>query len=705
MKRTRANAVVLGIVFSFAAAISSAQSAPLTAASKPTIAVIPSPLSVEVRPMFDMPIADTAQWFSYGGGVDLGVNYKLPRSIFFLTGGMEYSFAPDLASTSLSLLAARVGGGVQIPLTSGVSVLGYAAGGYYLATYNDFSASASDPYVAGGLGVRFSLGPTLRLDVGAQYRYLLGLYQGVSAGAGIDVALGNLGGSVDVPSLELRPAFPVFYKYYDDHPVGTLEIKSKLNVPATDIRAQVYIKEFMDAPKAVSVPGILQPGETRKIDLYALFTDKVLGITEGTKVAAEVTVSYSVEGQGYENKRIETMSLLGRNAMTWDDNRKAAAYVTAKEPQVLNFARSVTSYVHSKENRSISDNLQAVIALHEALDLYGLNYTPNPVTPYSEASKQKDVVDFLQFPRETFQYRAGDCSDISILYGALLQAIGIDAAFITVPGHIFIAVDTNLTPEQAPRELIPAGQFIAYKGKAWLPVEITSVHDGFVKAWQLGAKEWNENNPSGQAGFYPIQDAWTAYQPVGLPGAETTINVPQSDRILLAYRKEVQKFLDAAIGPMIATLQGQIRTTGSLAAMNSLGVLYAKYGQIDNAEKQFRLVLVKKPYLPTILNLGHLYFARGDWKNALASYQQASDMDPGNPRTILALARANQELQNYADAKKNYEKLKTINPGLASEFAYLGESTGAGAGTGTSAGARAADVASARAVILWENDQ
>jgi tetratricopeptide (TPR) repeat protein len=663
----------------------------------PTIAQVPSPLSLEVRPAFDLPLGDSSQWFSYGGSMDLGLNYRIPRSIFYLSGGLQYAYSPVQAATSLSLAGARIGGGVQLPLTSGIAVLAYAMGGYYFGTYNDFSANASDPFVLGGIGLKFALAPTFALQVAAQYNYYMGLYMGLSAGAGIDVSLGNLGGSVDVPSVDLRPAFPVFYKHYDDHPIGTVQIKSNLKVPATDIRAQVFIKEYMDSPKVVEVKGDLAPGESKSVDLYALFTDKVLAVTEGTKVATEITVSYKVDGQPYADRRIETLTLWGRNAMTWDDNRKAAAYVTSKDPGVLNFARSVSSYIRSKENRSICDNLQTAIAFHQALDLYGLNYTPNPKTPYSEVYKQKDVIDFLQFPRETFQYKAGDCSDLAILYGSLFQAVGIDAAFITVPGHIFIAVDTCLTPEQAPKELVPQSQFIAYKNKAWIPIEITAIHDGFMKAWQLGAKEWTENNSIGQAGFYPISEAWTVYQPVGLPGADTTITMPQSDGILKAYLGEVQKYLDAALAPMVATWQDQSKGGTNLSAMNSLGVLYAKYGQADKAENQFKLVLSKKPYLPTMLNLGHLYFTKGDWKNALLSYQQASEMDPRNPRTLLALARVNQELQNYPDAKSSYEKLKAVNPELASQFAFLGE--------GKETGARAADIQSERKVMLWETDQ
>jgi tetratricopeptide (TPR) repeat protein len=637
-------------------------------------AQVPSAWSLEVSPTFEHPLGDSTQWFSYGGAVDLGMRFRLPQSIFSLLGGIEYFYASTQASESLSLGVARLGGRVQLPLASGISVLGYALGGYYFATYNDLSRNASEPYVAGGLGLQFSLRPGLGLEVGAQYKDFLGLYQGVSAGVGMDVALGNSGGSVEIPTLQLRPAFPVFYKYYDDHPIGSVEIKSKMRVPATDVKVQMFIKEYMDSPKVVSVPGALAPGETKKINLYALFTDKVLDITEGTKVATEITVSYVVDGQTYENKKIETLSLMGRNAMTWDDNHKAAAFVTAKEPQVLTFARSVTSSIHAQENRSVCENLQAAIALHEALDLYGINYTPNPVMSYSEASKKKDVIDFLQFPRETFQYKAGDCSDLAILYGALLQAVGIDAAFITVPGHIYVAVSTGLSVEQASAALIRNTECVVYKGMVWIPVEITMRHQGFLKAWQMGAKEWNENNiaGAGQAGFYPIQEAWASYQPVGLPGAETNITVPPSDKILAAYQQEVQKYIDAALLPQVAVLQAQIQTSGSPAAINSLGVLYARYGQGKKAETSFKQALAKSLYLPALLNLGKLCSINKQWKDAFAYYQKANEMIPDNPQVILALTRVNLELQKYDDAKQTYNKLKSLDPEFASQYAYLG---------------------------------
>lgn len=687
--------LLLSLFLMLVSAAAIAQTGSGASSGQQVIAQVPSPLSLQISPTFDIPLADSSQWFTFGGAIDLGLNYRLPGSIFTLAGGLEYSFVPDLAASSLSFVAAKIGAGVRIPLTSGISIFGHTMAGYYFATYNNLSASVADPYVGAGLGMQFSLSPTFSIGVGAQYKYYLGLYQGISAKAGIDVALGNLGGSVDIQSVELQPAFPVFYKHYDDHPIGTLELKSKLKVPATNIKAQVYVKEYMDAPKRVAVPGTLAPGESRKVDLFALFTDKVLTITEGTKVATEINVSYTVEGQTYEDRRIETMTLQGRNAMTWDDNRKAAAYVTAKEPQVLNFARSVTSYVRAKENRSINDNLKAAIALHEALDMYGLNYTPNPVTPYSEASKQKYAIDFLQFPRETLQYKAGDCSDISILYGALLQAVGIDAAFITIPGHIFVAVNTGLASEKASAALIPENQYIVYKGKAWIPVEITMRHQGFLKAWQTGAKEWYENVLDGQAGFYPIQEAWTAYQPVGLPGTETTIDVPQSDKVLIAYLQEVQKYIDGALLPLVTKLQEQIQSSGSLSVMNSLGVLYAKYGQAEKAEETFREILAQKSYVPALLNLGNLYYLKEDWKDALSYYQQANEIVPNNAHVLLALSRVNRELQDYAEMKRNFDKLTSIDRELADHYSYLGQPQ--------EKESRAASIGNEKIAVIWED--
>jgi tetratricopeptide (TPR) repeat protein len=688
---------VIGLLAALGSTVAHSQPIQTVEAGTQTIVKVPSSLTLELGTDFDLPFGDSARWFSYGAATDLDFHYGIPGSPFYPMGGIEYTYTTTKIAASMSLAAARLGGGMQLPLTNAISILGFAAAGYYFGAYNDLSATALDPYAAGGLGLKFSLGPSFSLDLGAQYKSFFGLYQGLSAGLGIGIALGDIGGSVGISRVDLRPAFPMFYKYYDDHPIGSLELKSDLKVPATNIRARVFIKEFMDAPKVMEVPDALAPGASESLDLYALFVDKMLNITEGTKVAAEISVTYTVNGKVYEDKKIETLSVMGRNAITWDDNRKAAVYVSAKDPGVLNFARSVTSFVQGQENRSICGNLQAAIALHEALDIYGLNYSTTQRTPYSEISKQKDVVDFVQFPTETFQYHAGDCSDIAILYCALFQAAGIDAAFITIPGHIFVAFDSGLTPEKAPQELIPPGRYIAYEGKAWIPVEVTAIHGGFLNAWDIGAKEWNENTFQGLAGFYPIQEAWAVYPSVGLPVESAKVAVPDSSKVLAAYQNEIQKHIDSAIGPQVALLKNQIKLNGNLAAMNNLGVLFAKYGQLEKAKQEFTEVVASRPVLSSLLNLGHLYYTMKDWKNASLFYRRANRLNPDIPKVLLALARVNLELQQYDEAKDDYKRLKALDPVLAGQFAYLGDST--------ESGIRAANMEDERGAIQWETEE
>ena len=182
--------------------------------------------------------------------------------------------------------------------------------------------------------------------------------------------------------------------------------------------------------------------------------------------------------------------------------------------------------------------------------------------------------------------------------------------------------------------------------------------------------------------------------------------VPTNEQVLSAYQTEAQRYIDAAISPQIAKLQSQIKNSGTiqsealseeaLKAMNTLGILYAKYGQPNEAESLFKGILKKRPYLPALLNLGNLYFIHNNWKDALSYYRQASDLDPNNPHALLAISKADEQLRNYGEMKQKYEKLKGIDPALAEKYAYLGE--------GTETGSRAADVATERLTVLWENE-
>jgi tetratricopeptide (TPR) repeat protein len=352
--------------------------------------------------------------------------------------------------------------------------------------------------------------------------------------------------------------------------------------------------------------------------------------------------------------------------------------------------------VKGKAGAAVNANLLLALAIHEALSLYGVSYVQDPKTPYLELSQKKGEVDFLQFPRHTLEYRAGDCDDLSILYCAMLESVAVETAFVTVPGHIFIAFSLNMKPEEAQSQFPRSDELVFREGQTWVPVEVTE-RGGFLKAWQAGAKECREAQARGQAGFYPVRQGWLAYEPVGLPAAELRTAMPNAERLVAAYMEEVRRFVEREIYPQAARLQAEIQQSqGSAAAINKLGVLYAKYGLMDKARIEFQRILDRQLTVEALLNMGNTYFLQQDMEKAAEYYDQAYEMQPDNPRAVLCVARVNHETENYGLATKVYARLKQLDPALASRFGYLelkGEE-----------GTRAAEVSQLKGVVIWEEE-
>jgi tetratricopeptide (TPR) repeat protein len=415
----------------------------------------------------------------------------------------------------------------------------------------------------------------------------------------------------------------------------------------------------------------IAPGEEKTIDIYGLFTKDVLDITEGSTVSANIRLIYTLSGKETTKEYLETIKLQNRNALTWDDDRKAAAFVTAKDPAVLKFAKNTASAIAAKPYRGLDRNLLLAMALHEALDLYGVTYVVDPNTPYVEFAGNKTAVDYLQFPRQTLEFLAGDCDDLSILYTSLLEAVGVETAFVTVPGHIYTAFALAMNPDEARKFFLYPDDLIYEGGKAWVPVEITSRKQGFVKAWTTGAKEWRENQGKGQTGFIPVRGGWQIYEAVGMPGT-TAITSPGTGEILGVYAGCVDSFIQRETEAKAADVQAAMAKTQDRAkGLNSLGVLYARYGMDDKAEANFKEVLTVKEYAPALVNLGNLFFLKSDYKGARTMYERADKVIPNNAAVLVGIARANHELENYGSVKEAYDKLKTLSPDLAAQFSYL----------------------------------
>jgi tetratricopeptide (TPR) repeat protein len=176
------------------------------------------------------------------------------------------------------------------------------------------------------------------------------------------------------------------------------------------------------------------------------------------------------------------------------------------------------------------------------------------------------------------------------------------------------------------------------------------------------------------------------------------ITMPDPQRLVGAFDREFKTFITREIYPRVGKLQAEIANSSkNLGAINRLGVLYAQYGLDDQAEAEFRKILLREENAPALINLGNLMFLKGRMEEALKLYGRADAASPDNPTVLLCLARANHEIENYGSVKTAYDRLKKLNPDLAARFAYLdlrGEEA-----------TRAADITQVRNVVIWEEGQ
>jgi len=289
-------------------------------------------------------------------------------------------------------------------------------------------------------------------------------------------------------------------------------------------------------------------------------------------------------------------------------------------------------------------------------------------------------VDFLQFPNQTLAYRGGDCDDISVLYSALLESLGISTALVTTPGHIFVAFDSGLTAESGARFFGPQGDVIVKEGRVWIPVEVTLVREGFLRAWRTGAQQWREAAGSNNAGFFPVREAWKTYEPVGFVEGGIAVTLPPPERITEGYRREISRIQENLVAARLTEirLQDSAANRSSEFTANRTGVLYAQFGMLDKAEEQFRAAIRRTPYSSALTNLGNIYFLKGDMRQAQALYAQALALSPSSSMALAGSARALYAMEDYQRMNDAVAKLKEVSPELAARLDLSRGSTAVG---------------------------
>lgn len=91
---------------------------------------------------------------------------------------------------------------------------------------------------------------------------------------------------------QAEPLFPTLSKYYDRNAFGSVSVTNSNPFPVEDVQVRFFMNTYMDSPKR--------------------------------SVGGRVSLRYVAQDQDREHEETFTLTVLDRNALVWEDDRRAA---------------------------------------------------------------------------------------------------------------------------------------------------------------------------------------------------------------------------------------------------------------------------------------------------------------------------------------------------------------------------------------------
>jgi hypothetical protein len=633
---------------------------------------------MRVSPDLLIPLADT-DIFSLGGGASLSFDMDL---FGFLAPYLaaDARFVSPAAEVDGSLFMASGGGGIGVfafPLPR--LKLGLSSGsGIYVGSYTNGTESYSTGNVfwKAGAELGYRLSPGLTISAGASYVDYLrkndSLYKGLAISILADLGFGSrtAEGRAVLQSAESTAVFPILATDYASESFGTAVIRNAESAEIRNVEIWFHAEGYTSGPLLCGKVPYLPKGSTTTVPLVASFSDQVMTITENVSVRGEIRIVYELLGEPRSASAETTVALLHRNALAWDDPRILASFVSPNDPAVLDSSKFIAGVVRSRARQELDSNLQYALGIFEGFRLTGIAWAADPQTPYARTRQTTSAVDYVQYPHQTLAYRSGDSDEIAVLYAAGLESVGVPAALLPLDSEVLVAFRMSRNESTTRGTFSEAGDFMFIDGEAWVPVRVSMLREGFLRAWSEGARLARETEGSRNR-FFRIAEAWPQYPPAGVPDIPTNVQKPQETQVKAAFDNVVSLVIAKEVTPRAERMKvgfGQDGGTGR--QRNSLGVLYARYGMYPEALAEFQAAAALGNEATTI-NIGNIAFLMGDYQTASAWFEKAMESNPSNTGAVIGLARSLYELDRYDEADTMFRKAVLLLPELAERYGYL----------------------------------
>lgn len=539
----------------------------------------------------------------------------------------------DTGATGLPYFLASVGGKVSLTPSYGFSI--------------DFHPTIRYQVAMGPLNVLD--GFLLSIGVSASFRF----------GEDPDSARAMIR-SLRLDNARIPPVFSAMQSFYTTNPIGQVSIMNTEKQAVTDVEVSFNQKEYMDSPTpSFSVARIEAGKGIADVPLKAVFNSKVYDLEGGlgfTPLTGEVVVTYKLGGRSAEQRHPVTYNLYDKRAMTWDDDRKAAAFITPLDRALKNYTAFINEASRQATLPAWNKSLQIAMQIYDALREIGIYYQDDPAAPFSKVQADRSFVDFISMPRDTLARKYGDCKNLTALYCSLLETKSVATGFITVPGHIYPVFDTGQSAATY-KDIHPDRTMtLAIDGTLWVPVEVTML-DGksdFQAAWQRAVEEWKANEKDRK--FYRTREAQAVYSPVAIQQTDLGLQYGNADDIAKLFAQD----LDAAVKVILAGYFADAAKSKDKRDWNRLGIASAKLRQLKGAEDAFAKVLALDPKsVGARVNLGNISFLKGDFAKAVDAYKGAIPLlgkpDKGSPAERSSIAILVNTSRAYAALKRTSE--------------------------------------------------
>lgn len=470
---------------------------------------------------------------------------------------------------------------------------------------------------------------------------------------------------LDIEVIKLSDIFSNSYKGYEKNGIGSIKLTNNTDKPMEKIRVSFVLKNFMDYSTESKIAKLL-PGQSEELVLKAVFNNSILTMTEDSAVQAQIEASFFDNGKRVVFSRSATVNVYDKHRLTWDERDRFAAFVTPKDPPVLNLARITVS-----EFKDTKDEARLAAALFDALGVFGLTYIQDPSNPYQISSGKVNTVDYIQFPRETLERKSGDCDDLVAAYSAGLESMGIATRVIEVPGHMFMMFSTGIPADEDGYTM--NNLYVIYEDTLWIPVETTLVGNSFIKAWESGSATYYKFKDKGLT-ILDVGKAWDKFKPASLPDSDWKPNG-------LTRAAIEKKFPNDNTSVMKISSQTKTRkhlealqaNPANIEANQQMGITLAKLGDRQEAMKYFdKVISLDHKNSAAMNNRGNLFMIDDKYVQAQKAYLAAAQASPKDAQIWVNLARAYTRTADTKKAKAAFQKAQGLDAKVKEQYRALG---------------------------------